>query len=63
MGESPKVYGTFYGLLINQNTKVVHSKFVIANMEQKIAPLKGDFKKCSRLYDIYSKIDKLIDNE
>ena len=62
MEESPKVYGTFYGLLIIQNTKVVHSKSFV-DMEQKIAPLKGDFKKCSRLYDIYSKIDKLIDNE
>lgn len=33
-------------------------KSVVADTEQKAAPLKENFKKCSRLYDIYSEITK-----
>lgn len=33
-------------------------KSVVADTEQKTAPLKENFEKCSRLYDLYSEIAK-----
>ena len=43
MEESPKVYGTFYGLLINQNTEVVHTKFFNFSVRRR-TPLEKFFK-------------------
>ncbi len=43
---------------ITSRSAYEYLKSVIADIEQKAAPLKENFEKCSRLYDIYSDIAK-----
>lgn len=43
---------------ISSRSDYEYLKSVIANTEQKAAPIKENFEKCSRLYDLYSEIAK-----